>query len=581
MSRSGILVLAAAAAFQIATVGWPDIYDELPGQYAGTAREVVDSGDWLVPSLAGIPRLQKPPLVYWMTAVSLRLFGRSEFAARLPSALALVGLVLVTRALGTRLHGPARGEAAAAILATSLGIVALGKLIMPEPFLALGIALSLYAAVRAVEGGPGRARWGLAAWGAAALATVSKGLHGLLLPAAMLALVAARRPASRPGLAGLVRPWGPALFLAIVLPWPLYIESRFPGYLLDNLVNEQLGHVLDRHFPRDSEPTPLALLWAQHAIWWFPWVLFGVAAALNRAARPAHPLGALPAVWLLTVILAASLTGQRQDYHTMSGWPAFALLLGRAWEPGPDRPGVRLALLFPFAVLGGLGISALAAYAWPAAARGSVGPTLPFVARNSVAGALTGIAGPEWRALRSLLVPAAAGLLLATGAGFALACRSATRPRSWIPVAIGALPMLLAAVAGLQAVAPLFGLKDLAAGLAGPAARAGVVAYDGPSHTASSLAFYTDVPVRWLERPETEFAVRSRGIGRDRFIAEEDLVRGWREGEPVWLITEESRLPFWQARLGEEPGPLLARSGTRVLVGNPGARLPRPLPASR
>jgi len=77
-----------------------------------------------------------------------------------------------------------------------------------------------------------------------------------------------------------------------------------------------------------------------------------------------------------------------------------------------------------------------------------------------------------------------------------------------------------------------------------------------------------DLPVRWLAQPETEFAVRSRGIGRDRFVGDAEVVGWWRSDKPVWLITEESRLDLWRPRLGGDPGAIVARSGTRVLLGN-------------
>lgn len=585
--RVSLVVLFAAALLHVATAAAPDIYDELPGQYAATAWEMVHSGNWLIPALNGVPRLQKLPLVYWITAASLSLFGRSEFTARLPTALALVGLILVTCALGARLYGPSRGALAAGILGTSFGMVALGKLIMPEPFLALGIALALFAAVRTVEDPPRRHWWALGAWIAVALGSLSKGLHGFLIPAVIVAVVAALSPASRRPLLALARPHGFALFLALVLPWPLYIERQFPGYLMDNLLNEQLGHLFDTHFPRDSEPTQLPLLWAQHLVWWFPWVLFAVAAVLNRPshafgastaspgvpARPAHPLAVLPAVWLMTTAVAASLSGQRQDYHTMFAWPAFALLVSRAWDGGPDRRGVRLALRLPLVALLALGILGLALYGLAGAeAPGAEETSAPFGARNSVLGVISGIAVVEWRRLRLLLVPAAAGLLLGAGAGLVLVRRSETLRWSWAPIAAGMLPVLLAATVGLQAFAPLFSLKAIAAALKPEVARGGIVIYDGPSHRASSLCFYTDVPVRWLQLAETEFAARSRGVGRDRFVTEREVVARWRAGDPVWLITEEGRLGVWRARLGDEPGPIVARSGTRVLLANQAAR---------
>jgi 4-amino-4-deoxy-L-arabinose transferase-like glycosyltransferase len=571
-SSQGLNILAAAsvfaiAALHVATAALPDVYDELPGQYAGTAREMVESGNWPIPALNGIPRLQKPPLVYWITALSLRLFGFTEFGARLPTALALVGLVLITRALGARLYGPLRGTIAAAILGTSFGMATLGKLIMPEPFLALGIAFALYAAVRAADDTPRRRWWGLGAWIAAAGATFSKGLHGLLLPVVIVSLLATRSPKCRRPLAALANPLGLALFLALILPWPLYIESQFPGYLYDNFFNEQLGHVFDRHFPRDSEPTPLGLLWAQHLVWWFPWVLFAGAAALNRLDGWAHPLAALPAVWLLVTAVAASLTGQRQDYHTMSAWPAFALLLSRAWSAPAWRRGRRgatPALALPLAALLALGIVGLVVMV--TGLSGGVETSASFGERNSVLGAVEGISGREWRRLRWLLLPAAGGLMLGAGGALALLRHPRTREWTWAPIAVGTVGPLLAAMVGLQLFAPLFGLKAIAARLEREASRDALIIYDGPSHPASSLRFYSDLPVRWLERSETEFAVRSRGIGRDRFLTESEAVARWRTGEPVWLVTEESRLDLWRARLGGDLTPIVARSGTRVLV---------------
>jgi 4-amino-4-deoxy-L-arabinose transferase-like glycosyltransferase len=553
---------------QVGSAALPDIYDELPGQYAAPARAMVESGDWLIPHLNGVPRLQKPPLVYWLTALSLATLGLHEFAARLPTALALLALTLVTYAVGVRLYGPARATVAAAILGSALGTVALGKLIMPEPFLALGIALTLLAALRAADDPARGGRWALAAWGAAALATLSKGPHGLLLPGTILAAAALVSREARPRLRVLLRPAGPLLYLLLVLPWPLYVESRFPGYLADNFWNEQVGHLLDTHQPRDSEPTALGLFWAQHLFWWFPWVLFVPAALASVGAASgtrSHGLSRLPLAWLVVSALAASLSGQRQDYHTMYAWPAFALLASRPWDPRARPPRAWLAA--PLAVLAAMGLLALLAL--PAVGRivTASGASAPFGARNSVVGVLTGVAAAEWVRLSGLLWPVGLGLLGAGLGGLVLVLRTATRPWAWLAVAAGMAGPLTAAVLGLQAFAPLYSLKALARALpsAGPDT---LVVYDGPSHRASSLAFYATAPVRWLAPPESEFAVRATGRGRERFVTEREVEARWRAGRPVWLITEESRLETWRYRLGEL-GPVVARSGTRVLIRSP------------
>jgi len=568
-----LLLFALVALYQVGTAGAPAIFDELSGQYAGATRGLLESGDWLVPSLNGVPRLQKPPLVYWLTAPSIAAFGNSTLAARLPTALMDLLLVVATASLGRRLYGARRAVAAAAVFATSLGAVLLGKLVMPEPFFSLGVLMTLLCAVRAVDEPAHAGRFALAAWACAALTCLSKGFHGLLFPAVILGGVAALSPASRPALRRLLRPAGPLLFLAIVAPWYLAIEARFPGYLTDNLWNEQMGHVLDHHWPDDSISTPLWRFWLQHALWWFPWALFVPAAFLARRAHPrahAHPMAALPVVWLVVVGAGVSLSAQRQDYYGFAAFPAFALLLSRAFEEGPERRRRRVALAAPVALLLLLGVGGIVA--WATDAIGGAERSHSFAARNSAAGTLTGLGADEWDRLQPLLLPASAAL----AAGAMLALAQLRRPggsaRVWPPVAASAGMLALCATYAMDTLSPSFSLAPIGAALRAqdPAARAPVV-YDGPSHEGSSLAFYADAPLRWIDVPETEFAVRSRGIGRDRFTDGDAVEAGWRGGAALWLVVEESRLPIWQARLG---GPLeiAARSGTRLLVASPGLR---------
>jgi len=87
------ILVALAALLQVGTIGSGDLYSETEGQYAGAAREMVESHQWLLPTNDGVPRLQKPPLLYWLIIISLKLFGIKAAAARLPVALAVVALV--------------------------------------------------------------------------------------------------------------------------------------------------------------------------------------------------------------------------------------------------------------------------------------------------------------------------------------------------------------------------------------------------------------------------------------------------------------------------------------------------------
>ena len=87
------ILIASAALLHVATIGTGDLSSQTEGQYAGAAREMVEAHHWLLPTNDGVPRLQKPPLLYWLIIVSFKLFGVSAAAARLPCALAVVASV--------------------------------------------------------------------------------------------------------------------------------------------------------------------------------------------------------------------------------------------------------------------------------------------------------------------------------------------------------------------------------------------------------------------------------------------------------------------------------------------------------
>src|ERR1700759_1086854 len=92
--RCWVVALAGLLFVYLLTCGAPRLFDQIDGQYVGAAREMMERGDWVIPTQNGVPRLQKPPFVYWCEALSMSVFGVNEFGARLPVALATVGWFL-------------------------------------------------------------------------------------------------------------------------------------------------------------------------------------------------------------------------------------------------------------------------------------------------------------------------------------------------------------------------------------------------------------------------------------------------------------------------------------------------------
>ncbi|HRJ71932.1 MAG TPA: glycosyltransferase family 39 protein, partial [Terrimicrobiaceae bacterium] len=276
-------LLVLAAALLVATAGWGDLYNETDGQYAGAAKVMAAGGSWLIPENNGVPRLVKPPLLYWAMAVAMEGFGVNAFAARLPSALALGAWVAVTFLIGNQMGGPWRGFVSGLIMLTSLGTFTLGRVVMPEPLFAMCIAAAIFCALRGQHAPAGRAGWFTGFWLCAGLASFSKGWHGLLYPLAVIGLAALLCRGARPGLRGLISWHGPLLAAAINLPWYIYVERQFPGYLQNLFFAEQLGHVTGSDAPATSyTDVPRLQFLLLHLAWFFPWSLAAACAFWQR-----------------------------------------------------------------------------------------------------------------------------------------------------------------------------------------------------------------------------------------------------------------------------------------------------------
>jgi 4-amino-4-deoxy-L-arabinose transferase-like glycosyltransferase len=136
------LVLLAVLTF-FTGLGRGAIADSDEAFYAESAREMVESGDWLTPHFNYEQRFQKPVLYYWLTAILYLGTGPTEISARFWAALSGVGLVLLTAACGRRWFDEDTGLLAGAIAATSFGHFALARMALPDLPLAFLVTLAI------------------------------------------------------------------------------------------------------------------------------------------------------------------------------------------------------------------------------------------------------------------------------------------------------------------------------------------------------------------------------------------------------------------------------------------------------
>lgn len=598
-TRLSWLVLGLIALLYVGTCFTPVIFDDNEGLYAGAVREMHERGDWLVPMNNGFPRVQKPPLVYWTMLVSTSLLGQNEFALRLPNALATIGWIIATYLIMRRLGGERYGVASALVLASMLGVWIFTHLVQPEPFLACFISLSLWCLVEArlfaeplsppPDRNPLRWRfsgdhWYLLFWTFLALGTMSKGLHGALWPLGVVVLTAIFFPNWRTWLKPVISLRGIVVFLFLIVPWYAYMAARFPGFLPAHFVNEQLGACLNTRYPADARQLPVLQFYAQHLLFWMPWTLlvpgavYAVMKAIEFARRQPHAfppqtvdLVLMLGCWVgLTMISVAFST--RQDYYSMSCWGMVAAFLALPWM-GHYLSFLhvpRRFLFVPSILVGMGGIAALGVAMWIWPKLGALGAVTaaPIRERDTFFDAIEGISPALWSQFVILLLIFGGAMILAGAAAALLTWQRRPFPALLVISGAMAVPVCLAAV-GFTMMSPYFSLAEEARAINREIASEpdALVASEALPHTASSLLYYLNARIHWVNAPfDNQYAQQVLGLGRDYYWDEEGLQKAWQSSRPVYLVLEESRMAHWQALL---PGArLVDRSGTRLVLCN-------------
>jgi 4-amino-4-deoxy-L-arabinose transferase-like glycosyltransferase len=416
--RTLFALLAGFAIAWFCNLGYRHLVKPDEGRYADIPREMIASGDWLTPRINGYRYFEKPPLQYWATAVSLSAFGMNEWAARLwPGLTGFLGVLLVYWA-GNRLFGPPAGLLGAAVTASSALYSIIGHLLTLDMALSFFMSVAVFAfAVAQVEADePGRRRWMLCGWAAMALAVLTKGLVGVVLPAgAVAAYVLVQRDWTLLRRLYLVR--GGLLFLAIAAPWFVMVSLANPEFARFFFIHEHFERFLTKEHDR-YQPAwyflPVLLIGIM------PWIVALLPALRDAWRRSGSAFDArrFLLLWCAVVFVFFSASDSKLVGYILPLFPALALLIGDYLASAG-----RSVLLAQSALAAVLGIALAAAAPWaPDFASEAVPPLLlegyvPWL----IAAGLALLAGGIFSAaflVRGMRVPAA--LSLACG-GLALA----------------------------------------------------------------------------------------------------------------------------------------------------------------
>ena len=550
------LIVLAWLVLHIGCLFSPGLLDDVDSIYIEIAREMLVRHDLVTPYIDGIRFFDKPPLMYWLAAGSMHVFGAHAWAARLPLALLTLALFLATYALGLRLFAetspaahPDRGALYAALaLATSIGPFLYTRFFIPDILLALWLTLAVHLFLIALSRASVRDRparssllpmLGFAA--ITALNVLSKGLIGLVFPLGfvLLYLALTRNLRLIPRLYPVA---ATSAFLAIAAPWHILAALRNPaislppglglpahaGWAWFYLYNEHIARFLSLRIPHDYGQVPIPLFWLLAGLWLFPWVAFLPAAAAQHIRDLRLPLDEAPrtreaalALLLWTALVLGFFTvSARQEYYSLPALPALALMIGGllaradrnviATDNAARRSVCRSTLWF-LLPLGSLAVAIAAFFAFTAPDPPPGADISTLLAGgasdyNLSLGHIFDLTGSAMGLFRAPLALFALSMVLIGPLTFLLR-RTGRTVAANLTLAASAALLLLSVHAGLTRFYPILGSESLANAILTqqqshpqpPNASPDLILIDGELTAGSTLLFYTRQPVHLVE----------------------------------------------------------------------------------
>ena len=581
--------------------------DDVDAVQAQIARNMLQSGDWVTAHLDGVPYLEKSPLVYWAIALSYKIFGVHDWAARIPIALSAVALCWLTAAIGIWAFGKRAGFYAGLIMATCVGLFLFTRILIPDVMLTFTVALAMWALLRALdEDEPHPRFWAAVLAVSLGLGLLLKSLIGIVFPiaAGVIYLFVTRQLFSAAAWRRLHPFSGAFLVLLVAAPWHVLAALRNPPYFDFTLhsgpgqyhgffwfffINEQLLRFLNLRYPRDYDTVPRLYFWLFHLLWLFPWSVYFPAIA-KLSFKPTDRAGRarlLALCWAGFILIFFSFS-TTQEYYSMPCYPALALLLGSAMAADGKWMRRGTAVLSLVA-----GCAALAAIIMLALSRGMPAPgdissalsqhpqayklslghmedltlasfaylrlPLALAAVAFVVGSIGTFVGPSgarpWAERRSALRSGGAAI------------SKAPTQRAVLSAALMMVLFFHAARLAMVAFDPYMSSRPLAVAL--EKSPKGTLIIDHHYYWFSSIFFYTNRSALLLNGRFMNLEYGSYAPGApDVFIDDSQFKDLWLKPERSYIVARQSALPRLQGVVGSAQLNVVATSGGKVLLTN-------------
>jgi 4-amino-4-deoxy-L-arabinose transferase-like glycosyltransferase len=551
--QAGARALAVALPTALAAIicffhlGRFGLWEPDEARYAEIGREMLALREYLIPHLNYVIYIEKPPLLYWLTALSYRLFGVDQSAARFFVALSAVAAVAATAFFALRTFSRRHALIAGAVLATMPLFAVMGQVLTTDMLLAALMTVATFALfLHWRDGGA----WCWIAYAAIALGVLTKGPEAAILPILTIAIFLAWERELPCALRRFHAIAGLALIFAIAAPWFVYVTLKVPGYFDFYFVGEHLRRIFQ---PSYSHGEPIWFYVPVLIVGLLPWSLM-VPLFTWRAAAP-NPARRYCVVAAAVIIGAFSLASAKLIPYILPAAAPLAVLIADgvvtcAWPPRENtgalrRPDTRILA--------------------------EAGPLLGLLGAGTIAAGLLAakFRSPYPMEVRPALF-AIGAILVAGGAGTAF---SVGPRRAGAAVAAIVLTMALALTAGTWArieAEPLRSYAVLARTIAARAPDATIICYH---RYVQSLPFYTRKRVILVgDRTELAFGAKRAADEHEYFFrTDADLMRLWNApGEKV-LVLDAPDLARLRGRLGDFT--LIASEYHKRAILKPGERV--------
>lgn len=287
---------------------------------------MLERHDWITPTLGQIAWLEKPPLYYWQAIIAYKIFGISDWSARLPSAFDTFLLIFAVYWFLRRFR-PTIALDGALICATSAGIVGFSRAASTDMPLTAMFSIALLAWYSWFEGGDKKHLAGFYVF--LALAMLAKGPVAPFLAAAVIGITAAEQKSGKIFFRTLWIP-GIAMFCAIGLPWYVLVQIRNPQFFHEFIIEHNLARFGSNLY---HHPEPFWYYIPVTLLGWVPWTILAIAAviwAVRCWRRPdADSLNSFLLIWIAVVVAFFSISQSKLPGYVLPALPAGALLVAQ------------------------------------------------------------------------------------------------------------------------------------------------------------------------------------------------------------------------------------------------------------